>query len=77
MADTAGTPRAVFMLVCPAYVRRRVPIHLVNTSLAVRLRGLMAETGVELANGDVALRYRPPRERTIASVGLGWRLLTG
>jgi hypothetical protein len=31
----------------------------------------MAEAGVELANGDVALRYRPPRERTVANVGFG------
>ncbi len=47
------------MLVCLRHLHRLVSIHLVNTSLTIRLCGLMAEASVELANGDVALQASP------------------
>jgi len=38
---------------------------------ARRVRRLMAEAGIELANADEGLLYRPPRERRGANASLG------
>jgi len=72
-ADTAGTPRGVFMLVCPASSAppgfHTFGKYLVDGSFARS----HVEAGVELANGDVASGCEPPRERTVANVGLRWQ----
>ena len=71
MADTVGTLRSVFMLACPTSCALHGFRGFGEDLFRIRLHGLKAEAGVELANAHGAMRYRPPRERTAAHVGLG------